>query len=135
MDENPHRIDEFKKEIADMRVRPPEDSAERVWLVAGLVLPLLGLGAIVLGWWGASGSAYPADQLPYVISGGLLGVGLIVAGAALFVRYSMTRYMRFWLLRIIYEERAQTDRTVETLERVEDLLRAATRPRAKADQS
>jgi len=135
MDENAQRIDEFKKEIADMRVRPPEDSAERVWLIAGLVLPLLGLGAIVLGWWGASGSAYPADQLPYVISGGLLGVGLIVAGAALFVRYSMTRYMRFWLLRVIYEERAQTDRTVETLERVEDLLRAATRPRAKADQS
>jgi hypothetical protein len=95
---------------------------------------LLGLGAILLGWWGASGSAYPAEQLPYVISGGLLGVGLIVAGAALFVRYSMTRYMRFWLLRVIYEERAQTDRTVETLERVEDLLRAATRPRAKADQ-
>jgi hypothetical protein len=47
----------------------------------------------------------------------------------------MTRYMRFWLLRIIYEERVQTDRTVETLERVEKLLRAATRPRAKADQA
>jgi hypothetical protein len=134
MDEHPHRIDEFKKEIADLRIRPPEDSTERVWLIAGLVLPLLGLGAIVLGWWGASGSAYPSEQLPYVISGGLLGVGLIVAGAALFVRYSMTRYMRFWLLRVIYEERAQTDRTVETLERVEDLLRAATRPRSRADQ-
>ena len=45
----------------------------------------------------------------------MLGLGLIVAGAALFVRYSMTRYMRFWLLRMVYEERSQTDRTVEAM--------------------
>lgn len=134
MDENAQRIDEFKQEMADMRIRPPEDATERTWLIAGIILPLLGLLAIFIGWWGASGSAYPAEQLPYVISGGLLGVGLIIAGAALFVRYSMTRYMRFWLLRVIYEERTQTDRTVETLERVETLLRSATRPRSKADQ-
>ncbi len=60
-------------------------------------------------------------------------LGLIIAGAALFVRYSMTRYMRFWLLRMVYEERAQTDRTVEAMNQVESLLRAATRPRSKAD--
>jgi hypothetical protein len=129
MDDNADRVDQFKQEIAEMRIRPPEDTSERVWLIAGLVLPLLGLVAIFIGWWGASGSAYPAEQLPYVISGGILGLGLIILGAALFVRYSMTRYMRFWLLRMIYEERAQTDRTVESLDNVESLLRAATRPR------
>jgi hypothetical protein len=134
MDDQRQRIDEFKEEIAGMRIRPPEDRTERTWLIAGIVLPLLGLLAIGIGWWGASGRAYPAEQLPYVISGGLLGVGLIVAGAALFVRYSMTRYLRFWLLRMIYEERSQTDRTVEALDRVERLLRSATRPRAQADQ-
>jgi hypothetical protein len=134
MDNQHERIEEFKEEIASMRIRPPEDRSERAWLIAGIVLPLLGLAAIGIGWWGASGSAYPAEQLPYVISGGLLGVGLIVAGAALFVRYSMTRYLRFWLLRMIYEERSQTDRTVEALDRVEQLLRSATRPRAQADQ-
>jgi hypothetical protein len=134
MDEQHQRIEEFKEEIARMRIRPPEDRTERTWLIAGIVLPLLGFAAIGIGWWGASGSAYPAEQLPYVLSGGLLGVGLIVAGAALFVRYSMTRYLRFWLLRVIYEERSQTDRTVEALERVERLLRAATRPRTQADQ-
>jgi hypothetical protein len=133
MDEKHDRIDEFKQEIAEMRIRPPEDSSERMWLMAGILLPVLGLVAIFVGWWGASGSAYPAEQLPYVISGGILGLGLIVAGAALFVRYSMTRYMRFWLLRMVYEERAQTDRTVEAMNEVESLLRAATRPRSKAD--
>lgn len=133
MDAKPDRIEEFKNEIADMRIRPPEDSAERAWLIAGILLPLLGLVAIFVGWWGASGSAYPAEQLPYVISGGILGMGLIVIGAALFVRYSMTRYMRFWLLRMVYEERTQTDRTVESLDKVEALLRSATRQRSDTD--
>jgi hypothetical protein len=132
MDENHDRVAEFKKEIAEMRIRPPEDAGERVWLIAGLLLPLLGFVAIFIGWWGASGTAYPAEQVPYLISGGILGLGLIIAGAALFVRYSMTRYMRFWLLRMIYEDRTQTDRTVESLDKIESLLLAATRPRSKA---
>ena len=47
-------------------------------------------------------------------------------GAALFVRYSMTRYLRYWLIRTVYEQRLQTDRTVEVLERVEAAIREAT---------
>jgi hypothetical protein len=133
MNENHDRIDEFRQDIAEMRIRPPEDATERVWLIAGLVLPLLGLIAIVVGWWGASGSAYPAQQIPYVISGGILGLGLVITGAALFVRYSMTRYMRFWLLRVIYEARLQTDRTVGSLDRVESLLRTSPPPRPEPE--
>lgn len=134
METNHQRIEEFREEIAGMQMRPPEDSSERKWLLAGMLLPLLGLLAILIAWWGASGTPYTAEQIPYLISGGLIGVGLIVVGAALFVRYSMTRYMRFWLLRMVYEERSQTDRTVESLERIEALLRTAARPRASADQ-
>jgi hypothetical protein len=134
METNHQRIEEFKQEIAGMDLRPPEDNSERRWLLAGMLLPALGLVAILVAWWGASGTAYVAEQIPFLISGGLIGVGLIVVGAALFVRYSMTRYMRFWLLRMVYEDRVQTDRTVEALERIEALLRTATRPRASADQ-
>lgn len=133
MESNRQRIEEFKEELASMDLRPPEDSTERLWLIAGMTLPVLGLVAILIGWWGASGTAYPAEQFPYLISGGVLGLGLIVAGAALFVRYSLTRYLRFWLIRLVYEQRAQTDRTVEALQSIEALLRSAIRPRQKAD--
>lgn len=134
MGTNQQRIEEFKQEIAALDLRPPEDRNERRWLLAGLVLPALGLLAIVIAWWGASGTPYVADQIPYLISGGMIGVGLIVVGAALFVRYSLTRYLRFWLLRSLHEQRVQTDRTVDALERIEALLRTTTRPRAGADQ-
>lgn len=125
METNPQRIDQFKQEIQEMRVHTPEDAGDRWWLIAGVVLPVLGLVAIVLGWWGASGTAYPAEQLPYVVSGGVLGIALVVIGAALFVRYSLSRYLRFWLIRMVYEERAQVDREVEALERIEALLAPA----------
>jgi len=32
------------------------------------------------------------------------GIGLSIAGAALFLRYSLARFLRFWLLRLIYEQ-------------------------------
>ena len=57
------------------------------------------------------------------------GVALVAVGSALFVRYSMSRYMRYWLLRLVYEQRLQTDRTVEVLERIESNLRDQPGPR------
>lgn len=55
------------------------------WLGAvGLVLMPAGLGAILLGWYGAARSPLAVEQTPYLISGGLLGLGLVVTGGVLF---------------------------------------------------
>jgi hypothetical protein len=124
------RIDQFKEEIAGLEVKTPADDNERWFLISGIALMIVGLLVIFGGYWGASGTPYVAEQIPYLLSGGLLGLGFIVAGGALFVRYSLSRYLRFWLIREIYEQRAQTDRVVESLDNLEGVLRAATRPRA-----
>jgi hypothetical protein len=56
-----------------------------VWTTArpyvGWVLAVLGALALLLGWWGVSGEALTAKQLPYLVSGGLTGVALIVLAA------------------------------------------------------
>jgi hypothetical protein len=127
------RIEQFKQEIAGLDVKAPADDKERVFLMGAFALMALGVVAILGGYWGASGSPIVAEQVPYLLSGGVLGLGFIIAGAALFVRYSLSRYLRFWLVREIYEQRAQTDRLVESLTSIEALLSAATRPRAKAE--
>lgn len=49
--------------------------------VVGWVLAALGGLALLLGWYGVSGEALTAKQLPYVVSGGLTGVGLLVLAA------------------------------------------------------
>jgi hypothetical protein len=46
---------------------------------------LLGLVALQLGWLGVSGTEYLAKQLPYVVSGGLLGLFLLGIGATLWI--------------------------------------------------
>jgi len=46
--------------------------------VLGWVLAALGGLALLLGWYGVSGEALTAKQMPYVVSGGLTGIGLLV---------------------------------------------------------
>jgi hypothetical protein len=47
----------------------------------GWILVVLGAVAIFLGWWGVSGQSLTAKQLPYLVSGGLTGIALVVIGA------------------------------------------------------
>ncbi|MBI2704737.1 MAG: hypothetical protein HYX32_05525 [Actinobacteria bacterium] len=129
METNQHRVDEFRQEIAGMNIRTPADESERILLIIGMVCIGLSLVVIAFTWYQVSGLAQLSAQMPYAVSGGLLAMLLAIVGASLFVRYSMTRYLRFWLVRYIYEERSQTDREVEALERIESLLSQAVRPR------
>ena len=135
METNPtnSRIDQFRGEVADLDIKTPADSGERNYLVLAIVLLVLGLGLIFAGYWGASGTALLAEQIPYMLSGGFLGVGVMVVGAAMFVRYSLSRYLRYWLIRTIYEDRSQTDKVVDSLGRIEALLRESTRARADVE--
>ena len=117
------RLAQFREEVATLDVRTPADGDDRRMLFAGIGLVVVGVLAIFLGYWTASGTQNLLDQIPAMISGGLFGVALVAVGSALFVRYSMSRYMRYWLLRLVYEQRLQTDRTVEVLERIDSNLR------------
>jgi hypothetical protein len=51
----------------------------------GLALAGIGLLAIGIGWNGAAGQLTILGQVPYVISGGLIGLSLVVLGAAMLV--------------------------------------------------
>lgn len=51
--------------------------------VGAWVAIVLGALVLYLGWDGASATAYPAEQLPYIISGGIGGALLVALGATL----------------------------------------------------
>jgi hypothetical protein len=57
----------------------------------GLGLSALGFLVILLGWNGAAGLDYASGQLPYLLSAGAGGLGLIIVGAALVVAESNRR--------------------------------------------
>jgi hypothetical protein len=56
------------------------------WDRTGAVLAVLGgLVALVLGWIGVSTTGYVAEQMPYIASGGLIGLFLLGVGGVLWI--------------------------------------------------
>ena len=45
----------------------------------------VGVVALILGWVGVSGTPFPAEQIPYVVTGGLGGLFLLGVGALLWL--------------------------------------------------
>lgn len=74
---------------------------------AGAILLPLGLVVIILGWYGAANTPYQYDQLSYLVSGGLLGLGLTFVGGFL--------YFGAWLARIADDGRESSKRLADTL--------------------
>lgn len=122
LNENEARIDQFRSEVDGLKLKGTSGQNEHRLLVIGVLLTVVGVGLAILGavQVGASGGS-PADQRAYMAQGSFLGLALIIAGAALFIRYSIARYLRFWLIRLTYESRANTDRIVDAIERASGL--------------
>lgn len=93
------------------RRRPGGPARRRPWLaflgafwafLLGAILVAGGLAAIVLGYLGVAGTVHVGLQLPYLASGGMLGVALVIVGSALLVSHALSRQAR--LLRRLLEQ-------------------------------
>jgi hypothetical protein len=85
------------------------------WLmIAGALLMAAGLPILIMGWYGAAHTPYTFEQIPYVISGGLLGLGLMLLGGLF--------YFAYWLTRQVHETRRQADRTEQVFLRFEEIV-------------
>lgn len=97
---------------------------ERLIAVAGGLMVAAGVVLVLFGWYGAAHTSRVYLQIPYVISGGLLGVVLAVGGAA--------AYLASWLTRLVQDQARRADEavaaardTAAALSRIEALLAAA----------
>jgi hypothetical protein len=59
----------------------------------GWILLALGALAIFFGWLGVSGQSLTAKQLPYLVSGGLAGLALIVVGSVFLANDNLHKHM------------------------------------------
>src|SRR3954447_5837463 len=99
--------EDLAKGLARLRRRASMTPTDRWLAIAGGVLMPLGVILVIVGWYGASHTTRLFEEIPYLISGGLLGIVLSTIGAAL--------YFGYWLTRIVAGERE----IVEVLARVE----------------
>lgn len=114
MIESHERVEQFKQEIADMKVRDPSTGRDRVWLRVGIALMVVGIILPIVGYFMSHGTSNDLEQRDALVLT-LGGVAAAVVGGALFLRYSLAAFLRFWLARFVYEQQAQTDRLVERI--------------------
>jgi uncharacterized membrane protein HdeD (DUF308 family) len=114
METSPERVEQFKTEIAGMNLRDPSTTRDRQLLRLGIALLVVGIAAGIYAYTLSHGTNDPLQQRDAIVVG-LIGVCVSVAGAALFVRYSIAQFLRFWIARLTYEQQAQTDRVVDAI--------------------
>lgn len=73
----------FRDAVAELAGKARSGDVVRMLLLPGAVLLVGGFGAMFLGWWGASRTHREIEQVPYLISGGLIGLGMVLVGALL----------------------------------------------------
>lgn len=85
------------------------------WLFAlGGALVVAGFVVVVIGWAGASRTVLVAGQIPYLLSGGLIGLGLVFLGGFL--------YFGHWVAVLVRESRERGAEDREDLALVRDSL-------------
>jgi hypothetical protein len=90
---------------------------ERALMLLGGILAPVGLALVLLGWYGAARTPYVFEQVPYLISGGLLGLALAFVGGFL--------YFAHWMTAVVKEQRAQSAAVVAALRSLQEELRGA----------
>lgn len=99
--ETASRADRFLIDLSDVK----HDSSNRNVVLSRVGMVMMGVG-VALALLGLLLSQITNNSLNQStdISLGLSGVALSVAGLGLFLRYSLAQFLRFWLLRLIYEQ-------------------------------
>jgi hypothetical protein len=88
---------------------------ERLLMVIGGVIAPLGLVIVVIGWYGAAHSPFLFQQVPYLISGLGLGLGLVFLGSFF--------YFAHWITELVKESRTQSAAMIEAIGRLEETVR------------
>src|SRR3954464_5553295 len=102
--------------VRALRTRAGTGGLDRWLLVIGGILLPLGVLLIVLGWLGASHTVLVFEQIPYMVSGGLLGLAFVFAGG--FV------YFAYWQTPLARDTRSERRELTDALRRIENLLSA-----------
>jgi hypothetical protein len=96
--------------VRDQRYR----TLQLVLFAAGAVLMPMGILVIGLGWYGTAHSHYDYDQRTYLISGGVLGLGLTFLGGFL--------YFGAWLAKVAADQRDSSRQLADTILILADMV-------------
>lgn len=74
------RRERFRGAVARLSERAQSKQLLRMLVLPGAFFVLAGFVLMFLGWYGAAHTARQIEQIPYLISGGFVGLGLVFIG-------------------------------------------------------
>jgi hypothetical protein len=108
------RMTGLSAQVHRLRTNASAGGFDRWLLFAGALLMPLGVVLILLAWGDSSRTSLVYEQINYLISGGILGLALVVAGGF--------TYFAYWQTVRIRESRNQTVALTRAIGRLEALL-------------
>ena len=112
-DEN--RGDRFRADMATLEVKTSgKASSERAGGIIGVVLMVASIGVGVGSFVNAGNQTNALDQNELIILG-FVCLSAAIIGAAMWLRYTLVRFWRFWMLRSMYEGQAHLDDVVKAI--------------------
>jgi hypothetical protein len=109
MSPNPDRIEQFKADIADLKITDPSASRDLLTARAGVAGMIAGAVLPVIAYAQSHNTTNPLTQRDALVLA-LVGIALAIIGGALYLKGTLSSFLRFWLVRDLHERRAQTDR-------------------------
>ena len=91
-------------ELSRLRASNNSGPMDRGVSVLGMLLGIVGLAVILVCFAQSRGYSDIRNQMDALILS-LFGIALVIVGSTLYIRSSMTRFLRYWLLRMVYEQR------------------------------
>ncbi len=108
------RLAQFEAEVGKLKASGGGANPDKLGSQWGIGLTIVGFVIAVIAFFSALDSSSTLSNLRSQIFA-VIGVGVAIVGVAVWLRNSLTRYLRYWMIRLVYEQREQTDQLVEAL--------------------
>jgi hypothetical protein len=108
------RVERFKTEAAELNLKAGNANLDSRLQALGALAMVAGIVIAFLAY-ASSGSLSDQRDVQTQTTLAVAGLTLAVGGGFVFLRYSLGKFLRLWLLRQMYEGQAHVDQIVEAV--------------------
>jgi hypothetical protein len=108
------RVEQFRAEVAAIGLRDPVIAREQQFLRGGAAAMAIGVLWVVVAYFISHSTKNPLQQRDALV-GAVFGLTIALVGGVVYLRYSIGRFLRFWLARLSFEQQHHTEAVVEAL--------------------
>lgn len=94
------RTEALANDVAGLHIKPASTTLDKQLMWLGVALMVAGIGTGIGAYIMSHSTRLPLTQRDAIVAA-LCGIPISIAGMALFLRYSLSGFLRFWIARLI----------------------------------